>query len=99
MPEDVTPQAAPAPAGQPAPQAVPSAPVQQSIPLETPAAPAEAPAATVPDVTQELETIKKRYADSSAEALRLFRENESLKAAKTAQPTTPQSQTYSLEQL
>jgi hypothetical protein len=96
MPEnDATPQPAPAPAGQPAPQAVP--PVQQSIPLDTQAAPAAEPAATAPDVTQELETYKKRYADSSTEALRLYRENEALKAAKTAQPTPPT--TYSAEQL
>jgi hypothetical protein len=101
MPDDVTPQAAPAPAGQPAPQAVPAVAEQASLPLDTAAAPAaaSAPAATAPDVTQEFETLKKRYADSSSEALRLYRENEALKASKTAQPTTPQPQTYSPEQL
>ena len=97
MPDDVTPQAAPAPAGQPAPQAVPAEPQQQTIPLETQAAPAPELAATAPDVTHELETIKKRYADSSAEALRLYRENEALKASSGAAPAKPQ--TYSPEQL
>lgn len=89
---DATPQtAAPAPAAeQPAAQAVP-APAQTALPLDqAQAAPAVDPAATAapaPGATDpdELTTLRKRYADSSAEALRLYRENESLKYAKPAQ--------------
>ena len=94
---DATPQtAAPAPAEQPAAQAV-SAPVvetQQAAPAAEAAPTAPAPAVE-PD---ELTTLKKRYADSSAEALRLYRENESLKATKPAPPAA-QPPTYSPEQL
>ena len=99
MPDDVTPQVAPAPAGQPTSPVVPAAPIQAALPLEAQAAPAEPSAATAPDLSKELETLKQRYASSSDEALRLYRENEGLKAAKVAQPTTPQEQTYSPEQL
>ena len=96
MPDNVTPQVvAPAPAGQPAPQAVPD-PVQAVLPLEAPATPAVEPAVTAPDTSQEFETLKKRYADSSAEALRLYRENEALKAPKPPLSTLP---TYSPDQL
>lgn len=96
MPDDVTPQvAAPAPdAGQPALPAVPAiTPV-----IEMQATPAAEPAVTAPDLSVELETVKRRYAASSEEALRLYRENESLKAAKAA-PPPPAQPTYSPEQL
>ena len=100
MPDDVTPSvAAPAAdAGQPAPRAVPAVvPAQEAL-----AAPAAEPAVTVPPaptVEQEFETLKKRYADSSAEALKLYRENESLKAARPSAPPPAKPPTYSAEQL
>ena len=87
MPDDVTPQAAAAPAAQPAQQAV-HVPQQASLPLEASTAPPAVAEVTAPalDLSQELDTIKKRYADSSAEALRLYRENEALKATRTSTP-------------
>lgn len=96
--DDATPQAAPADTGQPAPQAVPvvvPAPEAQAAP----AADAAVTAPPTPTLEQELETVKKRYTDSSAEALRLYRENEALKAARPTAPAAAQPPTYSAEQL
>src|SRR5438128_2715342 len=98
MPDDVTPPVA-APdtdAGQPAPQAVPSAAVPTAPEVQV--APAAEAAATAPPQGEELETLRQRYRASSDEALRLFRENEALKAAKATPPPT-QAPTYQPEQL
>ena len=103
---DATPNAAPVEAGQPAVQAVDSTPVAPVV--EALVATSAEPSAvtettsvqpTVNPLEQELDTIRKRYADSSAEALRLYRENESLKASKPTAPTQATPPTYSPEQL
>ena len=101
MADEATPQvAAPATAEQPAPQA----PAVESVPapVETQAAPAAEPAATAESAApepDELTTLRKRYADSSNEALRLYRENEALKAQKPTAPPPSAVPTYSPEQL
>jgi hypothetical protein len=91
---------------QPAAQAVSATPVSPAsepsvAPTAQPAATDATPSAPVAPspLEQELETLRKRYADSSAEALRLYRENEAMKAAKPSQPTQATPPSYTPEQL
>lgn len=103
MADDATLAAAPAPAGQPASQAVSADPAPVVTPQATAqlaAQPAAEPVQATPVATQtpdELDTLRKRYADSSQEALRLYRENQELKT-KATQPAATQP-TYTPEQL
>lgn len=80
------------------PTAVPTTPEGQSPAVDTTAQPT-APARLWAGKYKTPEEMERGYADSTSEAMRLYQENQKLQSGRTSPAATPQTETYTAEQL